>query len=46
MKIDRLYFYSSTTRWLILGANVTNTLFEILQISKNGSCEVIDDQRF
>lgn len=45
MKIDRLYFYSSTTRWLILGANVINAQFQILQISKNGSCEVIDDQR-
>ena len=45
MKIDRLYFYSSTTRWLILGANGNNSLFQILQISKNASCEVIDDHR-
>ena len=46
MKIDRLYFYSSTTRWLILGANSTNSQFQILQLSKNASCEVIDDHRF
>ena len=46
MKIDRLYFYSSSTRRLVLGANVSNTQFQILQISKKGSCEVIDDQRF